>query len=249
MSEQEPGFNEDSPAPVERILLYPFAIVDAWLHEWFILKKSAKSVFTVKRILFTNASVRYTCHLPKAPDVGVIADIDVRVGNERATYVRYSWGNALSTSDARAFQEFFDAMLGVGLSDDVERVLEMIRETEEARNNPIFKSTLDEATLTAAADRLAGLPLPHKLGSHISWPEDNWAWEEVNIKKRPRLKVRAEWMERLSEKRELRDKPRSFRYAVNPKRKEKRKAEGEAEGLRIFRASAMLQTDINKATE
>jgi len=63
-------------------------------------------------------------------------------------------------------------------------------------------------------------------GVHTSWPEDIWAWEQVNIHHQPRVVIYADWRNRLSPDRQTPRNPEdSFRKVVNPKWKGKRNAE------------------------
>jgi hypothetical protein len=51
--------------------------------------------------------------------------------------------------------------------------------------------------------------------------EDDWAWKQVNEHGRPKSMVRKEWQQLLT--RELIDPERSFRHAINPDRRRRKK--------------------------
>ena len=72
---------------------------------------------------------------------------------------------------------------------------------------------------------LSKLP-PQRLGGRPSNPDDDWAWEQVHIHKRPPKEVRSEWIERIGERADLlADIERSWRHVIKPNRKRRKKPE------------------------
>lgn len=206
----------------ERILLHPYGIVDAMIYETLV-ERSAIELFKVTRKPLTSTSARYLVRLTKSLETGVVAEILIRMASEQRTLAVFSCPPSIPTEEASIFKSALHGIIRDHLFLEQRRLDRMIQERERQEEDQTDTLQRENGDETAAAlAKIAASPAPYKRGRHESYEEDDWAWEQVNIKKRPRLEVRKEWMERLSPGRDLVDPPGSFRHAISRRRKPKR---------------------------
>ena len=174
----------------------------------------------------TTGSTRYT--VAWRDGAGNFVAIQIRMVNEQATHIAITPG-ALAREHPDELQGLAEATLQIFIGWLNQDQLRMTQAREEAakaeeRIDALWRPSTREDLEKLLAAVSGGKKL--KLGTHKSWPEDDWAWEQVNTLKRPRQEVRAEWLQHLSpERRKLKDPADSFRHAVNPNRKGGRKPE------------------------
>jgi hypothetical protein len=227
----------------------PFSAVDAALWEFFMIHK-ATPAWTIKRSPLTTGSAKYTFYYSKK-DSRSVFELRPRMINADTTLLYavltqdpeppdllINIGQQVTDDGQPDLSHPSVELIGIirritdtfsdWMNDEEEhgRIMREMAETMEGishREEPISPSKIEVSEVLDAA--LRGDPQPGR-GTHTSWSEDDWAWEQVNILKRPPREVRIEWEQRLSEARpKLKDLDRSFRHAVNPARKGGREAE------------------------
>ncbi len=228
----------------------PFPVVDAALWEFFIIHNAAPA-WTIKRSTLTTGSATYQFYYSKQntrsafelrprmlnADTTLLytelaqdpepQDLLLNIGQQLTPDGQPDLSNPsveLIAIIRRLGDTFSDWMNEEEEQQNILQEMARIMHGVSEKETPILlPSTEVSETLDAVLRRK---PRPGK-GTHTSWAEDDWAWEQVNVQKRPRQEVRGEWLQRLSENRPaLRDQARSFRHAVNPERKGSRKPEG-----------------------
>jgi hypothetical protein len=230
----------------ELAIPFPLPAVDAYLREVCVTLTRAisrrETRLGYRRVALTLGSIEYSLTLSAAtPDQSFdrlsVVDIYARALDHSRTYLSIEPASVLQPSaDAAAQAAFITLVQSIAgfFSTMTEQLYEeqaqferlLSQQRANADDQHSYPAT-PRSDLATAARQLGGLlgAMPRKIGSHQSWPEDDWAWEEVNTKKRPRAEVRAEWEQRLSPERKLKDPKDSFRHAVLSGRKGGRKAE------------------------
>jgi hypothetical protein len=224
------------------VISRPFLAVDAAAEEYLIheLQKNDPGIVVRRAKMTTAGSARYILSLSHKGGAEVFAELKLRMINEHLTYIVI---NPVAKTRPQISEK-----------NEISKVLEALQNTLALLRGAVFESftlwlrvdqqnmnelftessaldgaldTLNQVHLTSSiAAAQALIQSPQRLGERVSWPEDDWAWEQVNVKKRPRREVRGEWLQRLSQKRpQLKDPERSFRHAVSPNRKGDRKPE------------------------
>jgi len=194
----------------------PFPAVDAYVFELvtplttipFITRRQ----FRLRRTTLTAGSARYFLDAVSAGNHANLFSILIRMVDSELSYLSIdlpAGGTPYSTETLFEFARWL--------------IESMFKDRNSIHEH---KSTASGSTKEQGATLLYLTPeallTPRKQGSHQNWPEDNWAWEQVNTLGRPRNEVRSEWIQRLSPKRKtLRDANDSFRKAVSSHRKPK----------------------------
>jgi len=209
------------------IVPYPYSMVDASL-DWFLRRNQDlfQQGITTQRRQETSGSVRYLLQF-KDPDQALrVAVIWVRMVGDRATHISIIPGGFQRPVYGQfllGYVEYLHAVLTLfinWLSQEHLRTVQYLTTRQEAQADALAAPQPDPAKLRAFLDEIRSKENPPRRGGPYSWPEDDWAWEQVNIEKQPRRKVRAEWENRLSPDRpRLQDMDRSFRHAVGKTRK------------------------------
>jgi hypothetical protein len=203
---------------------FPFPAVDAMILE--IISENKANVMIggaaeFRRVPLTSGSVVFQFQTADRAVTGggiPLGSIFISMLDDRTTYI-YSNVSTHISSPSDSIQRLLNDIVLVTL-DELERRL------DHGQNLlAVKRQQIPDGRPSINAEFLANLKSIPKRGSHTSYAEDNWAWDEVNVKKRPRAEVRKEWMQRLSQGRKLQDPPGSFRHAINRKRKGKREAE------------------------
>jgi len=206
----------------EQVLPYAFAVVDAGLWECFISRKIV-SFLTSRRQRMTTGSARYILTWREGADN--FAEIQIRTVGEEATHIAIIPGTFARQNHLDEPNGIIEATLEIfigWLNKDQLRMIEALEEEKRSEEeiDALWRPKDEDVLKEQLSQYIAASPTPHKHGSHISWPEDDWAWEQVNTHNRPRNVVRIEWLRALSPtRRQLSNAADSFRKAVNPKRK------------------------------
>ena len=203
----------------EFAIALPFITIDAAMLE--VLRKSPQKFgvqLDYRRTALSTGSVEY--HLfgtGKSEKRLRIGTIFVCAQDDRLTYIDTSPNDRFSSEEKTLIQGTLNTIVYYSmfrLHDHQAYTQELLKEMPALSDDNLPEPKIHLAMTSGST----------KTGSHQSWPEDDWAWDQVNLHQRPRMAVREEWMQRLSPDRTLRDKPGSFRHAVNRERKGKRKA-------------------------
>ena len=217
----------EGTSPLERadILRHPFPLVDAALEEFLITQRQLPQV-TARRQQVSSGSARYLLQLADPKAMLKIAIIRVRMVGENATHIVItptSFSQPIPGELLEGYLEVLHGWLAIfiyWLTEEQVRVAKFLKDQHAAREAMLTALPPDPQKVQAYFAALRSARTQSKRGGPYSWPEDDWAWEQVNTLSRPRREVRKEWEQRLSPDRPpLQDIDRSFRHAVNPKRK------------------------------
>ena len=218
----------EGTSPLERadILPYPFPLVDAALQE-FLIEQKLLPELTARRQHLTSGSARYLLQLTDPKHTLKLAIIRVRTVGENATHIVITVGSFSKPGPAEFLEGYLEslhawlAIFTHWLTEEQGRVAKFMQDRHVAREAMLSAPPPDRQKLQAYFAALRSASTEPKRGGPYSWPEDDWAWEQVNQLGRPRREVRAEWEKRLSPDRPpLQDIDRSFRHAVNANRKQ-----------------------------
>ena len=213
----------DKAFGIENILQHPFPIVDAALLV-FLEREHPKGTH-IRREGQTSGSARYVLEYTDPQLALRVAIIDIRMVKENATYVEIALAKFAQVTPREqifGYMEYFQAYLAQFMDELEQEQAEIaeVLETKRKRASKILPSPSEPILLDFLLAPLRTEELPPRRGGPFTWPEDDWAWEQVNISNRPRREVRSEWQMRLSQERpKLRDQNRSFRHAIDPRRK------------------------------
>lgn len=199
-----------------------FFVVDAGFLEYFT-EYAAFTDSLVHRVPLTTGSVEYQFQGKKEAPLAAI--VRIRAISSDVTQIALRLGDWSKKVNEDIQQQMAGTFMHLLLGFDAW----MFDQTNEANN---YKRLNEEQDMqrptipplsTSHAQTAYPPELQPKRPGRPSPQEDEWAWEQVNIEKRPREVVRGEWTERMSEKRrnELRDIKRSFRHATDPERRRK----------------------------
>ena len=214
--------DEQSERRLEDAYALPLGVVDAALWTYFArLKGFGGFRLTHRRQTITTGSAVYHVSLTIEGEPEYIGSIVLQMFDERLTHV---FAEPKHAPMAPEWRHLIEEILGTFL-DTLARLLPQDQQHIRQMASKPRSANHASLSLNAAMQALTSSGVS-KVGTHLSWPEDDWAWEQVNTQARPRADVRREWEQRLSPDRpKLKDPARSFRHAVNPKRKGRRKAE------------------------
>ena len=198
----------------------PFFVVDAAMLEVFRESPTTVGVrLDYRRTSLSTGSVEYYLFGTGKDEKRLrLGTVFICAQDDHLTYINASPLEGFSDKDLDAIQDTLNTIVYVCM--------------QELSEHQAYTRNLLETMVYGLVDNERTEPQLHlsmtsgptRTGAHSSWPEDDWAWEQVNLHHRPRMEVREEWLQRLSPDRTLRDKPGSFRHAVNRKRKGIRKA-------------------------
>ena len=209
------------------IVPYPYPMVDASLDRF--LRRNVELFqhgVTIQRRQETSGSVRYLLQFKDPEQALSVAVIEVRMVGEQATHITITpagFKRPVRYKFLQGYIEYAHAVLALftySLSQEHLRTVQYLKAREHAQVAALAAPQPDPAKLQAFLDEIRSKENPPRRGGPYSWPEDDWAWEQVNIQKQPRRKIRVEWEGRLSPDRpQLQDMDRSFRHAVGKSRK------------------------------
>ncbi len=217
----------EGTSPLERadILPYPFSLVDAALEEFLIEQRQLPQV-TARRQQLSSGSARYLLQFTDPKDTLKIAIIRARMVGENATHIVISptsLSQPIPGELLEGYLESLHAWLTIfihWLAEEQLRVTQFMKDKHVRQEAVLSLPPPDLQRLQAYFEELRSTSTQPKRGGPYSWPEDDWAWEQVNTLRRPRREVRKEWEQRLSPDRSpLQDIDRSFRHAVHRSRK------------------------------
>jgi len=212
--------------PMAYVVPFSFAFVDATIEDINNRQKKPQP-WKTRRVGLSSASARYDLQIGAQSGSTARLSFYVRIINEQATLIGGFFPDNPSPTPAKIRDlggavESLVSMIYAAHSD-------LYRFAEFYLNNPGSPIPFEggEAYVRSLQQFApTGKGGPSRIGQHVSWEEDDWAWEQVNTLGRPRPVVRAEWLQRLSPDRKvLKDPSDSFRKAVNINRKGKRKSE------------------------
>jgi hypothetical protein len=205
---------------------FPLPAVDAMMSE-IIAENKANTLIggavAARRVALTSGSVEFQFQISDQAVAGSgipLGTIFISMLGDRTTYI-YPNASTRISSASDSMQRLLNDIVLVTL-EELER---RFAHTQKLLAAPRQRIAEDIPRIdTEALASLKSIPRP---GSHVSWSEDNWAWRQVNILNRPPEEVRKEWQQRLSPERPALKQPdRSFRHAIDPKRKGGREAKG-----------------------
>ncbi len=192
----------------------PFPAVDAYVLELITPLTTIPFItrprYKLRRTTLTTGSARYYLDAVSGGNRANLFSISIRMVDGELTYLSLERPLEGSAYTIDTLYEFARWLIEAMFKD---------RNSIHERKSTVSGSIQEQvSTLLYLAPE--ALLTPRKQGSHQSWPEDNWAWEQVNTVGRSRKEVRSEWLQRLSPKRKtLSDANDSFRKAVSPHRK------------------------------
>jgi hypothetical protein len=184
------------------LIALPYFVLDAQLER--LLRKTFAFGITSRRVQLSSGSARHELRFEKH----LQGWLEITATHHNVTEIGMGIAPDLPTDLQERIRVFFSSVVDAfSMIAEDSQVPEAIAET------------------TAFRESIAGLKQTqsdnHGSSGRRSWPEDTWAWEQVNSHKRPREDVKPEWLARLSANRPLEDVNRSFRYAVDSRRRRK----------------------------
>jgi hypothetical protein len=186
--------SNDQTIAVHTILAYPFVVIDAALSEFFLTRPPNGTHWRWEQ----RASGASVHHITK--DDTEIYHIVVRARSANKTSLTLGAVAASIAPPGEQTEQFAKSILG--------QFAAWLSQDQTALQHLSPPEPPNQATALARRRR----------ESHA---EDDWAWEEVNLRGRTSNEIRAEWEQRAAH-RALSDPARSFRHAINPKRRIKR---------------------------